>query len=146
MVPLSDYSVALRDDSKGRLARATRVARALVRSGKKFELLPQQVWPQIDSAQRFLSLYTPDSVEEMFTYAQPKKIPRLFRSVALPMLTIFAGKDEFADRSAKEIEAWFRHHHRSKRFHSVIVPRVGHGFKGGEGIVAGAIRRFMKES
>src|SRR3989344_6601617 len=34
MVPLSDYSVALRDEKNGALARATKIARALVRAGK----------------------------------------------------------------------------------------------------------------
>ena len=146
MVPLSDYSVALRDDEQGRLARATKIARALVRAGKPHELLPQSVWPAIDDAQRFLSLYTPDGLEEMFTYVQPKKTSRLFRSVRLPMLAIFAGADEFADRSAQEIADWFKSNNRSRRFQSFIVPGVGHGFRGGEAVVAKAVHEFILAS
>lgn len=144
MVPLSDYSVALRDDKNGMLARATKIAHDLVRRGKKHELLPQSVWPAIDDAQRFLSLYTPNSTEEMFTYAQPHKVPRIFKSVRLPIFAIFAGADEFADRPAEEIAAWFEAHTGSRDFKSFIVPGVGHGFKGGEKKVAATIRNWMK--
>ena len=146
MVPLSDYSVALRDDTGGKLARATRVARALVHARKPHELLPQVIWPAIDDAQRFLSLYTPNSIEEMFTYAQPKKTPRVFRSTRVPMLAMFAGEDEFADRPAKDIAVWFEENNRSRKFTTYIVPRVGHGFKGGEGIVTREIRKFIRKN
>ena len=144
LAPLSDYSVALRDDKNGRLARATKYARALVRQGKKHELLPQSIWPAIDDAHRFLSLYTPDSAEEMFTYAQPKKVPRIFRSVKLPTLTVFAGADEFGDRPAKDIAKWFTENNRSREFRTLIIPKVRHSFRGGERTVAREIRRFMQ--
>ena len=145
MVPLSDYSVALRDDRNGSLARATKIARRLVRAGKQHELLPNSIWPNIDDAQRFLSLYTRDSVEEMFLYAQPNKDPTIFQSVRLPILAVFAGADEFADRPASEIAAWFQKYNRSKEFRSVIVPRVGHGFKGGEKLVVKEVKKFMQK-
>ncbi|OGG57305.1 hypothetical protein A2853_02180 [Candidatus Kaiserbacteria bacterium RIFCSPHIGHO2_01_FULL_55_17] len=140
---LSDYSVALRDDKNGRLARATKYARALVRRGKKHELLPQSLWPAIDDAQRFLSLYTPDSAEEMFTYAQ-RKVPRIFHSVKVPILAVFAGADEFGDRPAQEIAAWYAKNARTKTYKSVIVPGARHGFKGFERRIAREIRRFIK--
>lgn len=143
MAPLSDFSVAIRDDKNGRLARATKYARALVRRGKKHELLPQSLWPALDSAQRFISLYTPDSIEEMFTYAQPKKIPRIFQSVRVPTLAIFAGNDEFADRPAKRIAAWFEGNARAKHFKTLIVSSATHSFRGAEKIVGRAIQRFI---
>lgn len=143
LAPLSDYSVALRDDKGGRLARVTKLARSLVRRGKKHDLLPQSLWPALDDAQRFLSLYTPDSVEEMFTYAQPKKIPRIFSSIRIPTLVIFAGADEFGDRPAREIAAWFHDHSRSQRFDAIIVPKVKHSFRGKEQVVARATRQFL---
>ncbi len=146
MVPLSDYSVALRDDKNRQLARAIKLARALIKRGKPHELLPQSIWPPIDDAQRLLSLYTPDSTEEMFTYAQSKKLPKLFRSVQLPILAIFAGADEFADRPAEKIALWFEKHSRSKKFETFIVPNVGHGFKGGEAMVVDAVRKFIYTS
>ena len=98
----------------------------------------------MDDAQRFLSLYTPDSVEEMFTYAQPKKNPRIFKSVRIPTLVVLAGEDEFADRPADEIAAWFQNHSRSKRFQSVIIPGVQHGFRGAERQVAQEIKKFIE--
>ncbi len=59
------------------------------------------------------------------------------------MLAIFAGADEFADRPAREIAAWFDKHARSRKFRSIIIPKVEHGFKGGEKRVAKEIRTFV---
>lgn len=115
LAPLSDYAAALKFDTDGKLAKATKVAQDLVRKGKKHELLPESVAPNPIDAQRFLSLYTPDSVEEIFTYAQPKKNPRTFKSVETSMVVLLAGNDEYGDRPAIDIAAWFEKHARSKK-------------------------------
>src|SRR4029077_16607634 len=79
--PLSDYAIALEQDRGGKLARSVTYARKLVHSGRSHELIPAKLGPWfVCDAQRFLSLYTPNSAEELFTYAQPKKIPRALRS------------------------------------------------------------------
>jgi pimeloyl-ACP methyl ester carboxylesterase len=105
-------------------------------------------------AQRFLSLYTPDSAEEIFTYAQPGKIPRTLQKSRIPTLVMLAGKDEHTKRPANDLAQWFDQNIRAPH-RTVVVPGVGHSFsskggsvsgsKGGEGIVARAIRDFMKE-
>ncbi|MDO8514846.1 MAG: alpha/beta fold hydrolase [bacterium] len=143
--PLSDYAIALEQDRNGKLAKSVAYARKLVRAGKRHKLMPRNLEPWfVCDAQRFLSLYTPDSAEEIFTYAQPKKNPRALHFVRTPTLVVLAGNEEHTKRPAKEIAAWFEKHTRSRRFKSVIVPRVGHGFKGGEKIVAKSIRAFIK--
>ena len=45
----------------------------MVKAGKAKELVPKEIWWQYLSAERLLSLYTPDSIEEIFSYAQPDK-------------------------------------------------------------------------
>src|SRR3989344_1989253 len=94
LAPLSDYAGAVKSDTGGRLWRATKVARGLVKRGKGHDLLLASVALGPIDAQRFLSLYTPDSAEEIFTYAQPKKNPKAFKSIQLPILTVFAEDDE----------------------------------------------------
>ena len=143
--PLSDYAIALEQDSKGTLATSVEYAQKLVRAGKPNELMPAALGPWfVCDAQRFLSLYTPDSAEETFPYAQPKKHPHALASVRVPVLVLLAGGEEHTKRPAQEIAAWFE-----KNIHAphqvLVVPRVTHSFKGGEGITAGAIRDFMKE-
>ena len=95
-------------------------------------------------AQRFLELSTPDSVEEIFSYAQPKKNPKLFKSVQVPTLVLLAGNDEHGDRPPEKIADWFEKSLKNKH-KVVIVPKVGHSFRGQKDAVAREIARFMKE-
>jgi len=66
---MSDYSYAVSSE-KPSLEQAVEQAEKLVKSGKPHELLPPSYSEDLLDAQRYLSLYTPDSEEEIFTYAQ----------------------------------------------------------------------------
>lgn len=143
LAPISDYSAETHLKGKRKIARAALAARALVARKKPHSLLPEALWPEPIDAQRFLSLYTPDSREEMFTYAQPKKIPRLLQSVKLPILATFAGKDEFADRPAKEIAEWFERN-TGANLKTLIVQNSTHSFRGKETKIASAVKRWIK--
>lgn len=143
LAPVSDYAAKIHVQRKGEIERAAKAARALVAKGKKHQLLPAQLWPEHIDAQRFLSLYTPDSAEEIFTYAQPKKIPRLLQSVKLPILAILAEKDEFADRPAEKIAEWFERN-TGANLGTLIVSASEHGFKQHERTVASAMKKWIK--
>lgn len=143
LAPVSDYAGALHTEGKKKVARATAVARAFVRRGKKHQLLPANLWHEAIDAQRFLSLYTPDSIEEIFTYAQPKKNPRILKSVRVPLLVLLAEKDEYGDRPAKKISEWFGQHVSGKMLTAKIIPKVPHSFHGAEKNVAAAIRKWI---
>lgn len=147
LAPVSDWAAELQLTGKRRLEAAAKIARSLVRRGKKHALLSTQkplgIWIKTIDAQRFLSLYSPDSVEEVFSYTQPKKDPRALKSIAKPVLVLWPEKDEFsAKESLKDIKGWFEKYLRRGRV--VVVPRVGHGFKGGEAKVVREIRRFVE--
>ncbi|HTR18801.1 MAG TPA: alpha/beta fold hydrolase [Candidatus Paceibacterota bacterium] len=143
--PLSDYACAVEEDRNGRLKRSVAYARKLVRSGKPHGLMPKELGPWfVCDAQRFLSLYTPNSVEEIFTYIQPNKISRIVRSVTTPTAVFLAGAEEHTKRPAREIAAWFQKHLKPED-EVVIIPRVGHSFRGGEKKIAKVVRGFMKE-
>ena len=144
LAPVSDYAGAAKRHGKQKLARATQAARALIKKGRSHELLPKELWSEeLDDAQRFISLYTPESKEEIFCYAQAGKQPIALRQVRIPILTLWAGKDEYADRPASQIAAWFAAHtHRGK---VVVVPNVKHGFKSVKTSVVRTIRQW-KES
>ena len=141
LAPTSDWwgETMLRGARK--IAKVAAVARVLVRRGKEHELLPSSVWHEVLDAQRFLSLYSLDGAEEIFSYAQPKKNPRALKSVRIPILVLWAGREEFSDKPAREIKKWFEKHLRKGKV--VIIPRVRHSFRGGERVVAREIRRFI---
>jgi len=142
LAPVSDWAAEVKRSGRRKVERASTIARSLVRRNSKHSLLPEKSWHEVLDAQRFLNLYSPDSTEELFPYAQPKKLPRIFRSIRKPVLILWADRDEFADRSSKEITTWFGKHLRRGKV--VSVPRVKHSFKGGEKLVAREVQKFLK--
>ncbi len=144
LAPISDYAAERAASGISKLRRAAKVARSLVRSGRKHELLPADVWgwPWTADAQRFLSAYSGSGPEEIFTYWDPKRNPRVLRAVKKPLLVLLAQHDEFSDIPADAIGDWFARHIKVGD-HVLVVPRVGHGFKGGEKQVAREIKRFI---
>ncbi len=141
LAPVSDYSAALKTDKKGILAKAVAHARKLVKSGHGHELMPQKFltpW-SVNDAQRFLSLYTHDSVETLFPYEQAGKRAKILSSIKIPTTVVWAGKDQYADRPVKEIAAWFDAHINAPHYVH-IVERVKHSFKGKEKDVARLIK------
>ncbi|MSU73718.1 alpha/beta fold hydrolase [Candidatus Kaiserbacteria bacterium] len=145
LAPMSDYAAEVKVSGKAKMSSALSTARRLVKAGRQHELIPESVWgwPLLADAQRFISLYSAKSAEEIFTYWDPKRVPKTLRRIRLPILILLAEKDEYADRPAVEIAAWFKKY--AKKSDSVrIVPKVKHSFEGGEKIVARAIGDFIK--
>jgi alpha-beta hydrolase superfamily lysophospholipase len=145
LAPMSDYAAELHTGGKEKLARAEKVAREYVRTGRKHELLPDTIWnPKwLADAQRYISAYSGNSPEEIFTYWDRKRTPRTLRSVKRPLLTVLAEKDEYSDRPVEELYEWFLEH--TYEGEVAIVPKAMHGFKGGERKAASLIKNFMKE-
>jgi pimeloyl-ACP methyl ester carboxylesterase len=143
LAPLSDYASTAIFDTNGHLARATKKARALVAAGEPHTMLPDSLWPMPMDAQRFLSLYTPDSVEEIFCYATPGKTPTTLRRVTVPTLVIMAGQDEYADRPLSEIATWFDTH--ACMPHDIhTVPNAPHNFATREETVTATIKKWLR--
>ncbi len=145
--PISDYASERMTSGKKKLGRAEKLARELVRKGRPHELLPERTWgwPWIADAQRFLSLYTGDSSEEVFTYWDPKRTPRTVRSIKLPILVVLGEKEEYADRPIEDIAAWFtKHLKETDEVH--VLKGTGHSFRGAEKRVAKGIGAFIKQA
>lgn len=142
--PMSDYYAELVAQGKKAIKKGADQARAYAKKGKGGVMLPESVWrwPWIADAQRFLSLYSGNSAEEIFTYWDTSRSPRTLQSVRMPILVMLAEKEEFSDIPARQIAAWFEKHLRKGR--AVVVPRVGHSFKGAEKAVAAHIKRFIQ--
>lgn len=145
LAPVSDYAGALKNHGKRKVGRATAYARALITHGKKHELVPRAIWSEeLDDAQRLISLYSPDSEEEIFTYAQPNKVPRALKSVRVPLLVLWAAKEQYAYRKPDAVKAWFAKHIAGKNFRFATMANVKHGFKGGEEAVGREIKKWIR--
>ncbi len=139
--PISDYTTISLEADKTQYNKALTFARQMVKKGKPHELIPSEYWPnELLDAQRFISMYTPESSEEIFSYSQPTKDPLIYQSVETPMLVIFAGSDEYADRPAQKLQEWFDPHTKSKKYTSVVVENALHNLKGYEEKICDIIR------
>jgi alpha-beta hydrolase superfamily lysophospholipase len=145
--PISDRASEVSISGKAKLARVEKIAREFVRKGKPHELLPENVWGWrwIADAQRFLSLYSGNSSEELFTYWDPKRNAKALRSIKIPMLVLFGADEEYTDRPIKEIAVWFQRNLKPVD-RVILLPKTGHSFRGAEKTVAKAIRVFMQRS
>lgn len=144
LCPVSDYAGIRKSAEPEQLQRAEAAARKLMRKRKPHAYLPPEIWPDLLDAQRFLSLYTPSGKEELFTYAQPRKVPKTLQRIRIPMHVVLAGNDEYHDRDAREIAAWFLANMRSKQGSVSVIPKAGHGFKGVEHKVANEVRAWLR--
>ncbi len=140
LCPISDYAAMLHARPRQR-SRAEQIARQFIRRGQAHRLLPPEIWPEPLDAQRFLSLYTPDSEEEVFPYAQPGKPARRLGKVTQPLLIVLAGADEYRDRPSEAMAAWFAAHARDGEVR--IITGAKHGFRGYEKPLRMTLRRWL---
>lgn len=141
--PISDYSYAVANENPETLKKAVELAKKLVSKGKPHELLPLELSEDLLDAQRYLSLYTPDSEEEIFTYSQDKKIPVTLQEVTVPILVVFAEQDEYGDRPASEIGEWFKEVSKAKIKIAIIKSAV-HNLTGQETEAGAIIKDWIK--
>ena len=132
--PVSDVAAEARRlgarELRRRVAGAERIAR------RDPEGLVPRAWG-FWSARRYISLYRPGEVEDVFPYYRSNGRWTTFRSVRLPVAAILGGRDEFLDRPAREvIEAFRQHAVRARSFTGTVVPRARHGFQGHERALA----------
>jgi pimeloyl-ACP methyl ester carboxylesterase len=142
LAPMSDYAGALKEFGKKALQHGIRASEKLIKAGNPHVIVPNS-W--VD-AQRYISLFSPESTEEIFSYVDPEKKPKIYESLIVPALVVLAADDEYADRPAGQIEAWFVKHSRSKRLGVRTIPKTDHGFSGAEKAVTATIRQWMNGS
>lgn len=143
LAPMSDYASLLKFDKNGNLKLVVNFAKNLVKKNQPQDLLPPEIWPDMVSAQRFLSLATPESKEEIFCYANPDKIPVTYRKIKIPVLVVLAQKDEYRDRPIKKTANWFEKNSGSEKLSVEVISSAPHNFYKYETQVQSLIRRFI---
>ncbi|KKQ06004.1 MAG: hypothetical protein US15_C0023G0002 [Candidatus Moranbacteria bacterium GW2011_GWF1_36_4] len=109
--------------------KAVRFAKKMVKDGKGDVFLPKKIWHYLIDAQRFLSLFTPESVEEIFSYASEKS-PKILKSVKLPLLIVLAEEDDYKDREISKIAEWFTRELEGKNAEIFTLKGTPHNFQG----------------
>ncbi len=143
LAPLSDYAsmkAALAPVEYAKLR-----AKVELLAKKDSRTIVPQGWlpfPSLTDAQRWLSLYTPESKEEIFTYASGRT-PTTLRKTSVPLLALFASDDEYADRPAKELAAWFSAARPKQPIDARVVVAPNHGFSGRAKALAKLISRWQ---
>lgn len=144
LCPVSDYGHISTRADKNQYDKALEFASNSIKNNKPHTFMPEDLWPdELLDAQRFLSLYTPDSSEEIFSYVQPEKDPTTLKSVSVPILVILAGSDEYADRSPDKLLEWFNNNNNSISYKGVIIKDALHNLKGVENEICKEIKDWI---
>lgn len=142
LAPISDYAgVGMLNAEEYK--RALKSARSLVKAGKPHALLSEFVWSKTIDAQRFISLYTSNSIEEIFNYSSGKK-SKILTKVKVPILAVLAESDQYADRPAQDITNWLQSHFNNKRkLVTHIISEADHSFFEKEKIIKKIVKDWL---
>lgn len=141
LAPMSDYADMYSNTDKKKYQQLIVLAKKMVAKQQANGLLPANLWPVPLDAQRFLSLFSPDSVEEIFSYASGKQ-PRILQSVNKPLLVVLAENDEYRDRPIADIAVWFDSVLKNKAAVEIIKGAI-HNFGTYEKIVVKKIKDWQ---
>jgi len=141
--PISDLAGVLNFSSKYQFEKAHKFAKKQVQNKKGDDLLPLSIWPIYINAQRFLSLYSQNSLEEIFCYSQESKRARILRKVEVPIYVLLGSDDKYLDRSPQQIIDWFLKQVNIKKFKAEIILKAGHSFKDYEKNVSKRIKNYF---
>jgi pimeloyl-ACP methyl ester carboxylesterase len=140
--PVSDVAAEAKRLGRRELGRRVAAAERITRRDP-LGLVPR-AWGYW-SARRYVSLYRPGEVEDVFPYYRPGARWTALRAVRLPIAAIVGSRDEFLDRPAGELIAAFRQNaSRARAFTGAVVPGAGHNFQRRESELADLIVRWIR--
>jgi pimeloyl-ACP methyl ester carboxylesterase len=140
--PVADAAAEVKRIGRRELRRRVAVAARIARRDPH-ALVPRAfgLW----SAQRYLSLYRPGGIEDVFHYYRPGGRWTALRRVRLPIAAILGTRDEYLDRPAGEVlEAFARNAISTRSFAGIVIPGGRHGFQSREAELARAIVGWIR--
>lgn len=93
---------------------------------------------------RFLSSFSPNSLEDQFDYGDPRPRMKYFSKIKKPLLVLVGSKDEYLDRPVKKFMEVFDTYQHSTNYESAIIPHATHGYTDQENQVAQIIVSWVK--
>lgn len=115
----------------------------LVNQGKADELIAGYHFFPL-TPKRYLSLLTPNSLEDQFDYGDFRPRMKYYSKIKKPLLVIFGEQDEYADRSVHKIRAVFDSFQQSTNYKSVVIPGAFHSYDGKEKQLTACIVSWVK--
>lgn len=138
--PISDIPAGKKIYGKKKFTHGIHIARRL----KKDALMPPEFGLQ--TAERYLSLYTPQRSEDVVPYHDRKANWKELKSVHIPLLVLIGSQDEYLDRTPQNFIEIFRKHAPNKKgFSGIIIKGARHGFYKKEKELAGVITSWVKK-
>ncbi len=139
--PIADIAGEWKQTGAAELSR--RVARAERIAARDPDALVPREWG-LWSARRYLSLYRPGGVEDVFPYYRPRARWTALGRVRAPLAVVLGERDEYLDRPVRDVVRAFEQHATGTRaFTSAVIPRAGHGFQGREAALADAMLAIL---
>ena len=141
--PVSDVAAEMKRLGPPELRRRVAVAERIAKRDPQ-ALVPREFgfW----SARRYLSLYRPGETEDVFPYYRPTARWSALSRVRIPLAVIIGSRDEYLDRTARElIDAFRQHAVRARSFAGIIISGARHGFQDHEDTLAGTIAHWMRQ-
>jgi pimeloyl-ACP methyl ester carboxylesterase len=141
--PVSDVAAEGKRVGRRELQRRVAVAERIARRDPN-ALVPRAFgyW----SARRYLSLYRPGGIEDVFPYYRPNARWTALRRVRPPLAAIVGSRDEYLDRPPTAlIDAFAQHATGARSFTGIVIPRARHSFQTREEHLARAMVRWITE-
>lgn len=143
LAPMSDFADTFAFTDRKTYNMAVSFARKMVENGKGHDLMPERIWPNTIDAQRFISLFTPDSVEEIFSYASNRD-PKLLKKIKQPVLVVLAENDEYKDRDISLIADWFSDNMKKDNTEISIIKKAPHKFQDHVDELSKVVKNWLK--
>lgn len=96
------------------------------------------------TSKRFLSLMIQGSAEDTFDYGDPNPKMTFFSRITKPLLVVFGGIDELADRPVEQIIKVFDSFQHSKEYKSLVISNALHSFNGKEKELVKTILQWVR--
>lgn len=136
--PISDVPI----ESKSRQYKENvKQMKTLVKQRKGESLLSNISYLPL-TPKRYLSLFDPGGIEDVFDYYSKQPKLTVFSCIKKPVCVVLAGADEYADRPVLDILNVLQKHHRSTNFQGFIIPNAFHSFNGQEQKVVDTVFRW----
>lgn len=103
----------------------------LVNKGKGDTLVSDTFFYPL-TPRRFLSGFTPNSLEDQFDYGDDRPRMKYYSKIKKPLLVIFGSQDEYLDRPAIKVIEVFDEYQQSANYKAVIIKNALHSFDGQE--------------
>jgi alpha-beta hydrolase superfamily lysophospholipase len=140
--PVSDVAAEVKRVGERELRRRVATAEGLARRDP--EALVPRAWG-FWSARRYLSLYRPGGIEDVFPYYRPRARWAALRRVRVPIAVVIGDRDEYLDRSAEELIRAFRDNAtRTRSFSAIAIPGALHSFGEREADLARTIADWVR--